>query len=227
MIIGLFDLQWNYPLNTPYEEPLGGTQSAICYFLEEMAKNGHKVYLINNIKHVLNIRGVIHIPSLQYLDYIQVNNVIFDVVIVSCLANELLDIKNKLFISNKNIGTLYCLWTGHDIDQPASLILKDERMKDMVDLYIFVSEWQRTRYLKEYNISYFKTIIMRNGIGKPFEEYLDKPLNKVKNSMTYCSIPWRGLQLLGPIYEKIHTVHPDSQLKIFSGMNIYKQSEQN
>lgn len=227
MIIGLFDLQWNYTLNTPYEEPLGGTQSAICYFLEEMAKNGHIVYLINNIKHVLNIRGVIHIPSSQYLDYIRINKLMFDVVIVSCLANELLDIKNKLLILNKNIGTLYCLWTGHDIDQPASLMLKDETMKDMVDLYIFVSEWQRTRYVKEYNISYFKTIIMRNGIGKPFEEYLDKPLNKVKNSMTYCSIPWRGLQLLGPIYEKIHSVHPDSQLKIFSGMNIYKQAEQN
>lgn len=227
MIIGLFDLKWEYTLNTPYEEPLGGTQSAICYFLEEMATLGHTVYLFNNIKHVFNIRGVTHIPGDQYLKYIEYNNVKLDLVIVSCLANDLFQIKNNLLILTKNIGTLYCLWTGHDIDQAASLMLKDEKLRDMVDVFMFVSEWQRLRYVKEYNINYNKTLIMRNGIGKPFEEQLDKPLFKIKNSMTYCSIPWRGLQLLGPIYEQIHKMHPDSSLKVFSGMNIYKQKEEN
>mgnify|MGYP000465491331 CR=1 FL=1 len=48
-----------------------------------------------------------------------------------------------------------------------------------------------------------KTLILRNGIGKPFEKYLNIPTNKISNSMTYCSIPWRGLELLIPIFKKI------------------------
>ena len=48
---------------------------------------------------------------------------------------------------------------------------------------------------------------MRNVIGKPFEKYLDLPYNKIKDSMTYCSIPWRGLDLLQPIYKKIKDVN--------------------
>ena len=47
MKIAIFDSGWEYSVNTPYEKPLGGTQSAICYFLEEMAIRGHQTYLFN------------------------------------------------------------------------------------------------------------------------------------------------------------------------------------
>jgi predicted O-linked N-acetylglucosamine transferase (SPINDLY family) len=225
MIIGLFDTNWTYNLNTPYEEPLGGTQSAICYFLEEMASKGHKVFLINKIKHVLNIRGVIHVPVDNYINYIKIHNIQFDIVIVSCLPNDLFNIKNQLFSYNNYIGTLFCLWTGHDVDQAPSKLLNKKYFKDNVDLYMFVSEWQRTRYINSYQIPFNKTIIMRNGIGKPFEQYLDKPINKNKYSMAYCSVPWRGLELLEPIYKTLKPVQPKISLKIFSGMNIYQQDK--
>ena len=66
---------------------------------------------------------------------------------------------------------------------------------------------------------------MRNGIGKPFEKYLNLPTHKNKNSMTYCSIPWRGLELLTPIFSAIKNVYLDATLDVFSGMNIYQQEE--
>jgi predicted O-linked N-acetylglucosamine transferase (SPINDLY family) len=225
MIIGLFDTNWKYTLNTPYEEPLGGTQSAICYFLEEMAIKGHTVYLINNNKHVLNIRGVIHIPASNYLEYIKNNNIQFDIVIVSCLITDLYVIKNQLFSYNNYIGTLFCLWTGHDVDQEPSKLLKYNYYKDNVDVYMFVSNWQRDRYINTYQVPYNKTIIMRNGIGKPFEGYLNKPINKIKSSMAYCSVPWRGLELLEPIYKTLKPEQPQISLRIFSGMNIYQQEK--
>ena len=50
MKIAIIDHSWEYNIDTPYNEPLGGTQSAICYFLEELAKKNHNVYLFNNIK---------------------------------------------------------------------------------------------------------------------------------------------------------------------------------
>ena len=120
---------------------------------------------------------------------------------------------------------LYCLWTGHDTDQVPSQILKDTKAKDMIDIFIFVSNWQRNKYIEKYNINHNKTLIMLNGIGKPFEKYLDLPLNKSINSMSYCSIPWRGLELLKPIFKKIKEIHNNAILNIYSSLNIYSQED--
>jgi len=217
MKIAVFDNAWTYTIDTPYKEPLGGTQSAICYFLEELAANKeHEVYLFNNIKESIIIRNVNHVPFIQYLDHKN-----FDVFIVSCLPNVIVELKLKI----DNPNTLFCLWTGHDVDQNSSLLLDDMKNKDLVDIFMFVSEWQRDRYVERYKVPLNKTLIMRNGIGKPFELYLFGNLEKVNNSMTYCSIPWRGLELLNPIFKQIKYKHSNASLKIFSGLNIYKQEE--
>ena len=221
MKIAIFDSAWEYTINTPYTDALGGTQSSICYFLEELSSQNHEVYLFNKVKECINIRNVIHIPSTSYLNYINQNNILFDIIIVSCLPHDLIQLK----ITLNNPKILYCLWTGHDIDQPASQLLKDIKVKDAVDLYMFVSNWQRMNYVRTFNINYNKTIIMVNGIGKPFEKYLDLPYNKKLKSFAYCSIPWRGLSLLEPIFNNIQKSHNDSQLYIYSGMNIYKQED--
>lgn len=223
MKIAVFDSAWEYDITTPYNSPLGGTQSAICYFVEEMKNRNHEMFLFNKTKEIKQINGVYHIPAQLYLSFIRQHNLQFDLVIVSCLGHELFEIKINL----NSPQTLYCLWTGHDIDQNPSKMLKDVKLKDIVDLYIFVSDWQRMRYVQTYNINYSKTIILRNGIGKPFEKFLNMPTEKINNSMTYCSIPWRGLDLLVPIFKEIKQNFNDASLNIFSGMNIYQQAENN
>ena len=219
MKIAVIDSAWSYYISTPYDKPLGGTQSAICYFVSEMKNRNHEIYLFNKRDNLEKIKDVLHIPANTYLNFINENKLIFDLVIVSCLPHDLFQVKNTI----NNPNTLYALWTGHDVDQNASKILKDSKAVDMIDLFMFVSEWQRKRYIEHYNIKYNKTIIMRNGIGKPFEKFLDLPLNKVKNSMTYCSIPWRGLNLLAPIYKLIKNKYNDASLNIYSNLNIYNQ----
>ena len=219
MKIAVFDCGWEYTIDTPYNEPLGGTQSAICYFLEEMSEKKHDVYLFNNIQDIIEIRNVKHIPYSKLIIYLLENKIDFDIIIVSCLPDILYNIKNII----NNFNTLFCLWTGHDIDQEAALLLKKNIYKDAVDLFIFVSEWQKKRYIEHYNINYKKIIVMKNGIGKPFEKKLLSSNNKIINSMAYCSIPWRGLILLKTIFSQINNLYPDSTLTIYSGLNIYKQ----
>jgi predicted O-linked N-acetylglucosamine transferase (SPINDLY family) len=222
MKIAVFDSAWEYTLETPYIKPLGGTQSAICYFLEEMASRGHPTYLFNKASEMeRNIRNVKHINVNNWLSYIKTNNIIFDIIIVSCIPSELFQIKLQL----NQPKTMFGLWTGHDIDQEASKLFNDKKTVDFIDLFMFVSDWQRLRYVEKFDIPYDKTLILRNGIGKPFEKYLNMPTNKISNSMTYCSIPWRGLELLIPIFKKIKEYNKDASLQIFSGMNIYQQAE--
>jgi protein O-GlcNAc transferase len=221
MKLAVFDSGWEYSLDTPYNSPLGGTQSAICFFLEEMANNGHEIYLFNKRNTDEIIRGVIHVDASKWQSYITANKIVLDIIIVSCIPTEVVHLKLLL---NEPL-TMFCLWTGHDIDQPPSKLLTDTKLVDLIDLFIFVSDWQRLRYLEKYNISYSKTLILRNGIGKPFEQFLNMPITKNINSMSYCSIPWRGLNLLVPIYKKVKERQTNASLKIFSGMNIYKQQE--
>lgn len=48
----------DYNIDTPYDKPLGGSQSAMCYLAENLAKLGNEVYLINNTSNSGFFRGV-------------------------------------------------------------------------------------------------------------------------------------------------------------------------
>ena len=49
MKIAFFDgIGWDYQIESAYRTPLGGTQSAVCYFAETPAKKGHTVYHLNS-----------------------------------------------------------------------------------------------------------------------------------------------------------------------------------
>ena len=59
MKIGFLDTYtWDYNIETPYREPLGGTQSAICYLAEALAAQGNEVFLLNNTSESGMSRGV-------------------------------------------------------------------------------------------------------------------------------------------------------------------------
>ncbi|TAF85606.1 MAG: hypothetical protein EAZ49_25965 [Oscillatoriales cyanobacterium] len=59
MKIGFLDTYtWDYNIETPYREPLGGTQSAICYLAEALAALGNEVFLLNNTSEPGMWRGV-------------------------------------------------------------------------------------------------------------------------------------------------------------------------
>src|SRR5437016_6128048 len=49
--------------NTPYKEPLGGSESALCYLTEELTKLQHYVTVFNGNKHPRVVRGVKWLPS--------------------------------------------------------------------------------------------------------------------------------------------------------------------
>lgn len=38
---------WQYTVETPYERPLGGSQSALCYLATELARLGHSITILN------------------------------------------------------------------------------------------------------------------------------------------------------------------------------------
>jgi len=55
-------LHWDYLIESAYKIPLGGSQSALCYLAEALAKLGHEVFLLNNTSVATMSCGVMCLP---------------------------------------------------------------------------------------------------------------------------------------------------------------------
>src|SRR5262245_21642903 len=51
-------IDWDYNLESVYQRPLGGSQSAFCYLAEALAHRGHQVTFLTNTSQPGLYRGV-------------------------------------------------------------------------------------------------------------------------------------------------------------------------
>ena len=120
-------IEWDYSPETPFCKPLGGTQSAVCYLMMAMQKQGHEIFLINNTKIRDCIRNIYCIPFSNNLgdlrDIFRKINVDFLIIISApSLAKSLRPILSK--------ATKIYLWTGHAHNQPALNGLEIDEVKN-------------------------------------------------------------------------------------------------
>jgi len=208
----------NYDLDTPYNSPLGGTQSAICYLLDELTlTNEHKLYLFSRNpsagKEIRNVK-MYDIKDMELIGEIKP-----DIIIVCAFPDNAVNLKIKF-----NCPVI--LWSQNDYDQfPIHKILKEKHVRDFIDCFMFVSEWQMFRMINYYDIPIRKCCVLRNGIGKMFEKYLDMDIKKEKNSMIYSSTPFRGLVHHLQIIPEVKKEFPDCKLYVYSSMNTYQSKE--
>ncbi len=205
----------NYTVSTPYNEGLGGTQSAICYYCEYLSKAGHDVTLITDVETSVVERGVKHIPKNTILSntYTSSNIITTDVLIICGSSNP--DILHML-ISRFNFK-LSILWHGHYTFESA--VKSTSSSVYMVDYHAFVSDFQRYKFIEMFNIPYYKTMLMNNGVSPYFIQNIDP--TKKKLQMVYLSVPDRGLYNFLKIWPKVHEKHPDVILKAYSSRSIY------
>ena len=55
-------IDWDYTIETPYQQPLGGSQSALCYLAEALARRGHRVCAFTRTASPGSYRGVGCLP---------------------------------------------------------------------------------------------------------------------------------------------------------------------
>lgn len=202
-------IPWNYTPDTPYEKAIGGTQSAICYFLENYKSLGD-AYLFNNwspnnqeylfgnspglhktgngVSYHLSSNGV---KTFNLQDFYNMFSVIKPrTVIISChldLINKIRGQISQVYYGNGNEeekksldNCNWGIWTGHDVDQPINECWKNPDNHLGVDFYAFVSNWQRRRYVSTFPIKFERTFLLKNGISTPFEKrFLDLIANPI------------------------------------------------
>lgn len=221
MRIAFFDVSpRSYVVESAWAEPMGGTESGLCYLSAELVQQGHDVFLINRCETAQISRGVTCIPLSQALEPEVYGRIAPDaVVLVNGAAN------GPAF--RQVIGKCpMVFWTGHAHDQPSVQPLQDPAVRDAFDGFAMVSDWQKNRYVETFGVAERACGVLRNAISPAFE-YADKSPQallerKHKDTVfTYTSTPFRGLDVLLELWPAIRQRESAATLRVHSSMRVY------
>src|SRR3984957_11127280 len=174
---------------TPLHEPLGGTESAICYLSAALRQRGHETTICNRC-----------MPTDQAFDFIILTNGPVFVPSVDCI-----------FSSSKLI-----LWNHMLPNQPS--MSKLGAAKDRIDAFVYVSEKQREMFyeLPWWNLP--DGHVIGNAIAPCFENMygsVDQILDEKECRGAYTSTPFRGLEHLADLREIPIDVY--SSMRVYQG----------
>ncbi len=227
MKIGFLDTYtWDYNIETPYREPLGGTQSAICYLAEALAAQGNEVFLLNNTSDSGMSRGVdcrrrvvdkSNLELLRSLDFLVIVNIVGKALEIKPLLGE--DTKLILWIHN----------------EPGFIFLQGFNNKGEInacDAFVFVSDWQRQQFQQCFGIDSNRSCVLRNAIAPCFTNIFPDNISiRSQKSrppiLAYTSTPFRGLDILLKIFPEIRQAVPGTRLKVFSSMKVHQIDDNN
>jgi len=199
-----------YDCLTGLSEPLGGTQSAVAGLSKALALRGHDVTVVNGVaepREVENVKFISQSEKVQPNDY-----------------DILIPVSVPLGRKLKSVGCTkpIVLWAHHDSNQPACFNLATPEEKSIYSGFVFVSEWQKSRYELSFRI-FDKTRIIRNAISEPFLNVERRLHDNI--TLAYTSTPYRGLDVLLLAFSTIRKHIPECRLKIFSSMAIYGETD--
>jgi glycosyltransferase involved in cell wall biosynthesis len=225
MRIAFLDLSgFQFTVDTPYERPMGGSQSALCYLAVELAGLGHEITIFNNAPSSSDSGGV----QIEYLERAKAPGTLnrFDVIVVLNLAI------GRALRHGAAVTKPIVLWTGHAHDQQAILALKEPNERKKWTGFAFVSDWQRGCYEKAYSIPREKGRVLRNAISPAFANLLSAENQLWFNRgeapvLFYTSTPFRGLDVLLNAFPTIRQAIPGTRLRVFSSMSVYQVQLEN
>lgn len=212
-------ISWDYTVETVYEKPLGGSQSALCYLAEELARRGHEVRLVNNCALPGASRGVVHFPLAKAQGEFWKS---FDVVVLLNAVKPGISIRPLLRPDARLIA-----WLQHAHDQPAVQPLARAEVQQPFDAFALLSQWQRDEFARAFSLPPEKLRIMRNAIGPAFADLFapGEGVLAAKKSppvLAYTSTPYRGLDLLVHVFPAIRKEIKGTTLRVYSSMAVYQ-----
>jgi glycosyltransferase involved in cell wall biosynthesis len=215
-------IDWDYRIESAYQRPLGGSQSALCYLAEALAQHNHEVFLLNQTLVSGMSKGV------TCLNLDRVSREILQGMDVAIALNSTGN--SKSLRSQFGKQTSFVLWTQHDINQPAMQPLLDRHEQDIYDAIVCISEWQRQAYCSYFGIHPDRITVFRNAIAPVFVNQFDPDANILSQKseapiLAYTSTPFRGLDILLDVFPIIRTSIPTARLQIFSSMKVYQTSD--
>lgn len=209
---------WAYDPDTPFQRPLGGSQSAACYLTPELVKMGHRVTLASRDAAVTVVRGV-HCQPVPGIE----QGMLHDADCVVHLGGVHPGLAE--FQALCRPGARHILWTGLAHDQPFVAPLASPAIRALFSGFAMVSEWQADCFHQAFGLDPARIGILRNAVGPAFAElFAEAPILPAKSgppTLCYTSAPYRGLDRLLAAFTLIRAAVPDAHLDIYSSMAVY------
>ncbi len=139
--------------------------------------------------------------------------------------------KNKFQIICSRIrkfdSTKSAIYWAHDLASDVeALKLREDDVRNNIDAYVFVSDWQRITFQTIHNVPVSKSYVIPNAI-EPVAPDLSRFLEKDyrPRRFVYHTTPHRGLELLVPVFVALCRDYPDLHLDVYSSFEIYGWGE--
>ena len=210
MKILILDYGMPFNIDTPYTEPLGGSETSILLLAKGLSELGHSTVLLNNTHKSYNNNNLIIDSNTLAKDIIQDSDVI--------LLNRFIPQGIEQFK-----GRLY--YYSHDAydQQHAQWMLN----KDIVNFFnkIFcVSEWQKNSFIRYFGVDTQVLDVLPNPLDYSLY-YGYTPRNN--NKLIFASIPYKGLDIIPDIFSDlcIKSKRDDLELYVYSSMKLYGNNE--
>jgi glycosyltransferase involved in cell wall biosynthesis len=210
-------INWDYSPLTPFERPLGGSQSAAVYLARELAARGHGVTLFNNTS-TPGLHAGVDCPGMSGgISADRLNAFDAAVVLNSATGQR---------FREAGVTVPLLLWSQHAADQAAVKPLASLEERVAWDGFFLVSQWQADSYAATFGIRPERITILRNAAAPAFQtlERRKPPFFRTGAPpiLAYTSTPFRGLVILLTAFPAIRSAVPDCRLRIYSSMGVYQ-----
>ena len=200
----------DYDGRTPRTTGLGGTESAVVYLAEELARRGHAVAIFNRCDQPSTVEGVEYAPWRSLPPRAAHDRP--DVVV---------SVRHWQPIDRARFAPLQIFWTGDAHDQPYLDGIAASGRNSAVDLVVLQSQWQSDTIQQAHGIAPWRIVRMRYGYGPRPDAPAREEAAPRPRRLAYTSTPFRGLDVLLELFPRIRARCPDAELKVFSSMRVY------
>jgi tetratricopeptide (TPR) repeat protein len=113
------------------------------------------------------------------------------------------------------------VWMHHDVDQVWVEWCKDRELVNSVSRFVFVSYWQRERYLNAFGLPPERCVVLRHALDLSAVQrrWEAGPIWRC----AYTSTPFRGLSVLLDAWQRLSPAN--AELHVWSSMKLYRDDD--
>ncbi|MGE3622317.1 MAG: glycosyltransferase family 4 protein [Bdellovibrionales bacterium] len=205
----------------PGGEPLGGSESCVCYLARQLAGNGHDVTLVARLPEntPAQVLGVRHHPvevirKQTFFETEKFNVIVTSNAVVACPR-----------FREYSPASVNVFWDHLPPDQQAISPLGNPLVRQAIDCIVYVSAWQKIETERRFGLD-MSNRVLANGVTPSFEGMFASPADLLaakQNRATYTSVPDRGLSELLDVWAGLEG---DTSLDVYSSMRVYQADDE-